>query len=66
MTNFQRKKKFVGDNRIFSERLNEIQERSKKIDFGNLTYYFKTSGIFPINFIKFKGPFVFLLRNERQ
>ena len=61
MTNFQRKKKFVGDNRIFSERLNEIQERSKKIDFGNLT-----SGIFPINFIKFKGPFVFLLRNERQ
>ena len=66
MTNFQRKKKFVNDNRLFGERLNEIQERSKKIDFSNLTYYFKTSGIFPIHFIKFKGPFVFFLRNERQ
>ena len=57
MTNFQRK--FVNDIRLFGERLNEIQETSKKIDFSNLTYYFKTSGIFPINFIKFKGPFVF-------
>ena len=66
MTNFQRKKKFVNDNRLFGERLNEIQERSKKIDFSNLTYYFKTSSIFPIHFIKFKGPFVFFLRNERQ
>ena len=59
MTNFQRKKKFVNDIRLFGERLNEIQETSKKIDFSNLTYYFKTAGRFPINFFKFKGPFVF-------
>ena len=39
--------------------MNEIQERSKKIDFNNLTYYFKTSRICPINFIEFKGPFGF-------
>ena len=45
--------------RLSGERLNEIQEISNKIDFKNLTYYFKTSGISPINFTKFKGPFSF-------
>ena len=46
--------------RLLGERLNEMQEISKKIDFKNLTYYFKTSSISPINFIKFKCPFVFV------
>ena len=45
--------------RLLGKRLNEIQEISNKIDFKNLTYYFKTSGISPINFTKFKGPFGF-------
>ena len=31
----------------------------QKIDFNNLTYYLKTSGISSIIFIKFKGPFGF-------
>ena len=57
MTNFQCKKETY--NRLLDERLNEIQEISKEIDFKNLTYYFKTLGICPINFIKFKGPFAF-------
>ena len=46
-------------NRLLGERLNEIQEIRKKIDYNNLTYYFKTSDISPITFIKFKGPFGF-------
>ena len=46
-------------NRLLGPKLNEIQEISKKTDFNNLTYYFKTSRISPINFIKFIVPFVF-------
>ena len=46
-------------NRLLGKRLNEIKEISKKMDFNYLTYYFKTSGVSPINFIKFKGPFGF-------
>ena len=56
MTSLQCKKKLIID---YQKRINEVQEISKKIDFNNLTYYFKTSGISPINFIKFKGPFGF-------
>ena len=29
---------------------------SREIDFNNLTYYFKSSSVAPIHFIKFKGP----------
>ena len=54
MISFQCKKTY---NRLLSERLNEIRKISKKIDYNNLTYYFKTKGIPAINFIKFKGPF---------
>ena len=46
-------------NRLLGPRFNEIQEISKKTDFNNLTNYFKTSRISPINFIKFIGPFGF-------
>ena len=43
-------------NRLLDERLNETQEISKKTDVKNLTYYFKTSGIYPIisPFVVFK------------
>ena len=44
-------------NRLLDERLNEIQEIRKKIDYNNLTYNFKDSRISSINFIKFKVPF---------
>ena len=46
-------------NRLLGKRLNEIKEISKKMDFNYLTYYFKISGVSPINFIKSKGPFSF-------
>ena len=39
-------------NRLFGERLNEIEEINKEAEFNNLTYYFKISGISPINFIQ--------------
>ena len=44
--------------RLLNEKLNEIQEISKKIDYNNLTYYFKDPRSSSINFIKFKGLFV--------
>ena len=44
-------------NRLLSERLDEIQEISKQIEYNNLTYPFKTKGISSIHFIKYKGPF---------
>ena len=44
-------------NRLFDERLNQIQEISKEIDYNNLIYYFKTKGSGEIDFIKFKDPF---------
>ena len=46
-------------NRLLNERLNKIQEISKKYDYNNLTYYFIDSRISLINFIKFKGSFGF-------
>ena len=38
-------------NRLLDERLNEIQEIRKKIDYNNLTYNFKDSRISSISFI---------------
>ena len=35
--------------------MDEIQKISIEIDFGNLTYHFKSSNSAPINFIKFRG-----------
>ena len=46
-------------NRLLNERLNKIQEMSKRIDQNNFTYYFKDPRSSSIDFIKFKGPFVF-------
>ena len=36
--------------------MSEIQDITGKIDFNNLTYYFKGSNIAPITFISFRGP----------
>ena len=33
------------------------KEIGREIDFNNLTYYFKSPNITPINFIRFWGPF---------
>ena len=48
-------------NRLLGERLNEIQEISKKNRLCQFNLLFKTSGICQINFIKFKGPLVFFI-----
>ena len=36
--------------------MSEIKDLSRQIDHNNLTYYFKSKGISPINFIGFKAP----------
>ena len=43
--------------KIFDEKLDEIQELSREIDYKNLNYNFTTKASGSINFIKFKGPF---------
>ena len=43
-------------NELSIERVGEIYNISKKIDFDNLTYRFKASNLAPINFIDFTGP----------
>ena len=44
-------------NKLFDEKLNEIQELSREIDYKNLNYNFTTKASGSINFIKFEGPF---------
>ena len=41
---------------LSSKRIGEIYNISKQIGFKNLTYYFKSKDIVPINFIGFRGP----------
>ena len=43
-------------NELSNERIGEIYNIGKEIDFNNLTYHFKTSHTAPINFIHFRGP----------
>ena len=43
--------------RLFDEKLDEIQELSKEIDYKNLNYNFTSKANGSMNFIKFKGPF---------
>ena len=43
-------------NKLLNERMTEIHKISREIDYKQLIYYFKTSVISPINFIKFRGP----------
>ena len=43
-------------NELSNERIGEIYNISKKINFNNLTYHFKGSNTAPIRFIDFRGP----------
>ena len=36
--------------------MSEIKDLRRKIELNNLTYYFKSTSIFPINFIGFRAP----------
>ena len=44
-------------NKLFDEKLNEIQEMCEEIDYKNLAYNFTSKTIGSINFTKSKGPF---------
>ena len=43
-------------NKLLDERVDEIQQLSREIDYNKLIYYFKTQGISPITFIRFRDP----------
>ena len=43
--------------KLFDEKIDEIQELSKEIDYKNLNYNFATKASGSTNFTKFKGPF---------
>ena len=47
-------------NKLFDEKLNEIREISKEMDYKSLIYAFTTKVIGLVDFIKFKGPFSLL------
>ena len=47
-------------NKLFDEKLNEIREISKEMDYKSLIYAFTTKVIGLVNFIEFKGPFSLL------
>ena len=44
-------------NKLFDEKLDEIQELSREIDYKNLNYDFTTKAIVSINFTEYNGPF---------
>ena len=44
-------------NKLFDEKLDEIQELSRKIDYKNLNYDFTTKASGSINFTGYNGPF---------
>ena len=44
-------------NRLFDEKLDEIQELSREIDYKNLNYDFTTKASGSINFTGYNGPF---------
>ena len=60
MTYFQCKTKLI----LLNERINQIQEISKKTDYNNFVYLFKDSRIPSTHFIKFKGPLSFFEKIE--
>ena len=43
---------------LSNERIGEIHNIAKQIDFDNLTYHLKEETLSPINFIKFRGPII--------
>ena len=53
-------------NKLFDEKLDEIEELSRESDYKNLNYNFRTKANGSINFIKFKVPFCLLKKNKRQ
>ena len=56
--NLQNKKKTY--KKLFDEKLDEIQELSREIDYKNLNYDFTTKASGSINFTGYNGPFIFL------
>ena len=44
-------------NKLFDEKLDEIQELSREIDYKNLSYDFTIKASGPINFTGYNGPF---------
>ena len=44
-------------NKLFDEKLDEIQELSREVDYKNLSYDFTTKASGPINFTEYNGPF---------
>ena len=44
-------------NKLFDEKIDEIQELSREIDYKNLKYDFKTKASGSINFSEYEGPF---------
>ena len=43
-------------NKLLDKRMDETQKMSDEINFNNLTCYFASPNLAPINFIGFKGP----------
>ena len=54
MINFQYKKKVFY--KLLDERMNEIQKMKDEINFNDLTHYFRSPNLAPINFVGFRGP----------
>ena len=51
-------------NKLFDEKLDEIEDLSRESDYKNLNYNFRTKANDSINFIKFKGPFCLFFKKK--
>ena len=57
-------KKQEAYNKLFDEKLDEIHELSRKIDYKNLNYDSATKASGSINFTGYKGPFTLFKKME--